>query len=248
MGRTASVLTAAFAALLTSSTVSADQRAAGPVVVRDVVVREVRVPSATPAPLPEQRFTVPVSRPIDPLYISRPVQFEKPTVPASHLGRGQRGDRSFNRKSRFIGPVIGYPVIYPYVYPYDPSYVNPNPFSPSMGYSSANYNVTPPKNTYSNVESITPAGPSNATVDCAASACGGVSFDIAPSNAQVWVDGVLAGTVGEFNAGDPLLLAPGDHYIEVRQTRISSDSFDVTIAAGQVTPYQGTLERLRLRQ
>jgi hypothetical protein len=231
--------------------VLADQRATGPVTVRPVVVREVRVPQApTPTPQPEHRFTVPVSRPIDPLYISRPVQFEKPIVSSANVTRGQRGDRFFNRsRSRGKGSVIGYPVIYPYVYPYDPYSSSNNPFSPSTGYSSATYNVTPPRNTYSNVESITPGAASNATVDCDASSCGGISFDIAPSNAQVWVDGVMIGTVGEFTStSEPLLLSPGDHYIEIRLPGFRTSSFDVTIATGQVTPYQGTLERLQLRR
>jgi hypothetical protein len=116
--------------------------------------------------------------------------------------------------------------------------------------------VAPPSpNTYSNVDSL-PAPSSVVTgapslpgaISCEASApCGGVSFDISPSNAQVYVDGVFAGIVEDFDgASEPLLLAPGTHYIEIRLAGFRTATFDVTITPGEVTPYQGVLERLRL--
>ncbi len=147
-----------------------------------------------------------------------------------------------------FGVVVGYPVIYPYAHPYDP-------FAPISGYPA--YPIAPPApNTYSNVNSL-PAGSSVVTVasslpaaiSCEASApCGGVSFDIAPSTAQVYVDGVFAGLVEDFDgASEPLLLAPGTHYVEIRLAGFRTATFDVTITPGEVTPYQGTLERLRLQ-
>jgi hypothetical protein len=146
------------------------------------------------------------------------------------------------------GVVVGYPVIYPYAYPYDP-------FSPTSGYSS--HGVAPPSpNTYSNVDSlpaassvVTTASSLPAAISCEASApCGGVSFDLTPSTAQVYVDGVFAGLVEDFDgASEPLVLAPGAHYVEIRLAGFRTATFDVTITAGEITPYQGTLERLRLQ-
>jgi hypothetical protein len=73
---------------------------------------------------------------------------------------------------------------------------------------------------------------------------GGLSFQISPSDAQVIVDGTPVGTVGEFTpTTQPLGLPAGRHQIEVRASGYRTMSFDVNIVAGQVIPYQGTLER-----
>ena len=255
------------AAAFLTAMVSAEERSApqGPVVVRPVQVKEVRVRDVRvdqPAPhRAEQRPTFGVERPTDPGIISRPpsqrqssVTTPRPTnrrgpwVTDTHRRHGR--NRLYAFKPRYdigYGVVVGYPVIYPYAYPYDPFSPTPRP----------SYNATPAApNTYSNVDSLPAAGnvaaassPLPSTIACeAATPCGGVSFDIAPGSAQVYVGGVFAGTVDDFNAESaPLLLAPGDHYIEVRLAGYRSASFDVTIAAGEVTPYQGTLEPLRLR-
>jgi hypothetical protein len=151
------------------------------------------------------------------------------------------------RYSTGYGVVVGFPVIYPYVYPY----VYADPFSPA-----SNVRYTPAaaaRNTYSNVDSlsssnsVTAASPQTGTFECAGAVpCGGVSFDITPGSAQVYVDGVFVGVVDDFDASsDPLLLAPGTHYIEIRLAGHRTATFDVTITSGEVTPYQGTLERLR---
>jgi hypothetical protein len=76
-----------------------------------------------------------------------------------------------------------------------------------------------------------------------------VIFDITPAAAQVFVDGVFVGTVEDFGPKTaPLLLEPGDYYVEIRRAGFRSATFDVSIVAGEVIPYQGTLVRLRLRQ
>jgi hypothetical protein len=152
------------------------------------------------------------------------------------------------RSNLGFGVVVGYPVIYPYAYPYDP-------FSPTPGYPP--YSAAPPApNTYSNADSlraassvVTAASSLPAAISCEASApCGGISLDISPSTAQVYVDGVFAGLVEDFDgASEPLLLAPGAHYVEIRLAGFRTATFDATIATGEVTPYQGTLERLRLQ-
>jgi hypothetical protein len=230
----------------------------GAVVVRPVQVREVRVNQPAPTRPLDQRPSLVHDRPVNPDFISRPLTASQPIVtPRSPIRsgswprgvngrRGRIGSHSF--KPRFntgYGPVVGYPILYPYAYPYDP-------FSPAYA---APYNPPPAPNTYSNVETLsTPGNVTAATslpaaIACEASApCGGVSFDISPGSAQVYVDGVFAGLVEDFDdTSAPLLLAPGDHYIEIRLAGYRTASFDVTITPGEVTPYQGTLERLRLR-
>jgi hypothetical protein len=239
-----------------TTAMSAQERSAPPgaVVVRPVQVREVRVDQPQPSRLDNQRPSFGVRRPVDPGFISRPVPRPQPNLNTSRQDGWRRHSRNrfFAFKPRFSvghGVVVGYPIIYPYAYPYDP-------FSPALG---SPYNPAPPApNTYSNVVdsigspstsgSVTARSTVPASIACEASApCGGVSFDITPESAQVYVDGVFAGLVDDFNdASAPLLLAPGSHYVEIRLAGYRSASFDVTIAAGEVTPYQGTLERLRL--
>ena len=75
-----------------------------------------------------------------------------------------------------------------------------------------------------------------------------MSFEITPGNAQVFVDGIFAGVVDDFDESSaPLLLSPGAHYVEIRLTGYRTATFDVTIVPGEVTPYQGALDRLRLQ-
>ena len=71
---------------------------------------------------------------------------------------------------------------------------------------------------------------------------GGISFDIQPSNAEVYVDGQYFGTVSNYTPRtQPLALAPGRHRVEIRAQGRQNMTFDAEIQAGQVTPYQGTL-------
>jgi len=227
---------------------SAQERSApaGAVVVRPVQVREVRVDQPAPRRLDDERPSLGIERPVDPGFISRPIP--RPQHVARHSRRGRNRFYTFTPRYNIgYGVVVGYPVLYPYAYPFDPFSATPVVPYP--------YTAVPPvPNTYSNVASgtasgnVTPASPIPAAIACEASTpCGGLSFDIAPESAQVYVDGVFAGSVDDFTATSaPLLLAPGAHYVEIRLAGYRTASVDVTIAAGEVTPYEGTLERLRL--
>jgi len=248
-------------AVALATTVSAQERSAPPgvVPVNPVQVNEVRVKQPSPPPLP-QRPTFGIERPIDPGFISRPFPVTEPrasTRPRT-TGRHQGRSRSHEFRSRFPvspGIVVGYPILYPFAYPYDP-------FSPTTYGSSPYAAPKPSPNTYSNVPntyssvSSFPADSSGAgaasplpgALTCEGAApCGGVSFDLTPANAQVYVDGVFAGTAENFDSTSaPLVLAPGAHYIEIRLPGYRTAAFDVTIAQGEITPYHGTLERLRV--
>ena len=71
-----------------------------------------------------------------------------------------------------------------------------------------------------------------------------MSFAITPNYAELFVDNVRVGTVGDFTpTTQPLGLEAGRHHIEIRAAGYQTTSFDVDIVAGQVIPYQGSLER-----
>jgi hypothetical protein len=73
---------------------------------------------------------------------------------------------------------------------------------------------------------------------------GGLSFEISPATAQVYVDGNYVGTAGEFTpTSQPLGLTPGRHHIEIRAEGYRTMDFEVDIVTGQVIPYQGSMER-----
>jgi archaellum component FlaG (FlaF/FlaG flagellin family) len=73
---------------------------------------------------------------------------------------------------------------------------------------------------------------------------GGVSFEISPSDAEVFVDGNYVGTVDQFGPQtEPLQLTPGRHRIELRAQGMRPMAFDTTITVGQVIPYRGALQQ-----
>jgi hypothetical protein len=244
--------------LLLTSGPSAQERSAPPgaVLVRPVQVREVRVDHPTRPD--DTRPSFGSERPVDPGFISRPFDYARdkpiprpqPSLTASRSSHGRNRSRTFRpRFNTGFGVVVGYPVIYPYAYPYDP-------FSPT--YATSYDPVPAAPNTYSNVDSLSSAGNAGnvmpastlpASIACEAAApCGGLSFDITPGNAQIYIDGLFAGVVDDFDdTSTPLLLAPGGHYVEIRLAGYRTATFDVTVVPGEVTPYQGTLDRLRLQ-
>lgn len=73
---------------------------------------------------------------------------------------------------------------------------------------------------------------------------GGVSFEITPGTAEVFVDGSYVGTVDEFTpTTQPLGLTPGRHQVEIRAPGYRTMQFDADVVAGQVIPFQGAMER-----
>ena len=138
---------------------------------------------------------------------------------------------AFHPNVRFgFGLWAGYPFAYPYAF-YNPYYYPYYPY-----YS---YNLYPP---YGSVSSGADASRSGAVRD--QTNMGGLSFEITPSNAELFVDNVRVGTVGEFTSTtQPLGLLAGHHHIEIRAAGYQTISSDVDIIAGQVIPFQGSLER-----
>jgi hypothetical protein len=140
-----------------------------------------------------------------------------------------------------FGLWIGYPVRYPtYFYPY-PSYpyVYTYPYPTPAPYPATAYPATGyPATGYPVPGTLPGAGTS------AVGAAGGLSFEITPPEAGVYVDGLYIGTVGQFTPNQPpLSLAPGRHHVEIREPGFEVIVFDVDILPGQVIPYRGELQR-----
>jgi hypothetical protein len=151
-------------------------------------------------------------------------------------GRAVFAEPFFRFRPRFtfgFGLVVGYPVAFPYGYyysPYDYAYgypvygmAEPVPVNPDSGYY----------------------GAPTAAPESAAN-YGGVTFDIQPTNAAVYVDGKYIGTVAEFSPQQPpLSLTLGRHHVDIRSQGFQTMSFDMDVVAGQVTPYQGAMTVIR---
>mgnify|MGYP003586438840 CR=1 FL=1 len=73
---------------------------------------------------------------------------------------------------------------------------------------------------------------------------GGVSFDIQPSDADLFINGEYVGQVGDFNPySEPLTLTPGVHRIAVQRDGFRPMEWEIEVQPGQVIPYRGEMER-----
>jgi len=158
----------------------------------------------------------------------------------SFFGRPVFSRPFFSFRPRFtlgFGLVVGYPVAFPYGYyyaPYDYGYgyedypvygmAEPVPTYPDGGYyADGDYGYSDNTNAY-----------------------GGVTFDIQPSNASVYIDGKFVGTVAEFSPEQPpMSLVLGRHHVDIRMQGYQTLSFDVNVVAGEVTPFQGQMQVIR---
>jgi hypothetical protein len=174
--------------------------------------------------------------------------------PYGYVGAGVfRGPIAFYRpyyafRPRFsigFGFWAGFPIAYPYYWGYydpfyAPYYAYPYPYPYPYAYPAPGY--PPPSSTYP--PSSYPSQPGRVQVQPPNQDMGGVSFEITPPTAEVWVDGERAGTVNLFTPrSQPLGLTQGRHHIEIRAPGYQTMEFDADIVGGQVIPYQGTLER-----
>jgi hypothetical protein len=143
------------------------------------------------------------------------------------------------RFSLGFGLWAGYPLTWAY-----PFYYPPYPYYPNYPYYPYPYPYPPDGAGYSAPDTTTDATVGSADVEPNQSNLGGMSFEITPSDAQVFVDGNYVGTVGQFTPStQPLGVPAGRHRVEVRNPGYKTMSFDVDIVAGQVIPYQGQMER-----
>ena len=179
------------------------------------------------------------------------------TAPRSIGGsRGFSADRSFYRPyytfrphlSLGFGFYVGYPVVYPYYgayanpYAYDPYY---NPYAYAAPYPEYGYPAYSAPPQYGTSGAYGAPGPGSIGVQPGA-ATGGLSFEMSPANAEVFVDGNDYGVVSSFTpTSQPLSLTPGRHRVELRAPGYEPMMFDADVVAGQVIPYQGTLQTMR---
>jgi hypothetical protein len=143
----------------------------------------------------------------------------------------------------------GYPYPYaaaPYAYEYPTQpYAYPAQPYPPAGQSSVYPSGPYPPSQYPNSpdDSAQQSAPPEGQQGYQSAASGGVSFQITPDTAEVYVDGSFVGTAGSFGPrNEPLGLSTGRHHIEVRAPGYRTMSFDADIQSGQVIPYQGQLQ------
>ena len=168
-------------------------------------------------------------------------------------------------RSRFsigFGLLVGYPVAYPYYgYPYAysspygygyPAYYAAPPYgyaTPSYGYAAPSYGAATPSYGYPGTtpSSGYPPAPAQGSVAVqTGGASGGISLEISPTTAEVYVDGTYVGRVSDVGPmNEPLTLTPGRHRIEVRAPGYQTLSIDSDVKAGEVIPYQGAMQPVR---
>jgi hypothetical protein len=163
-------------------------------------------------------------------------------VPASIAGQQAFKSKRIHRHKQGTGViVVGIPVLVPYPYAYLPQYgVTTSPAGPFF---------PPPlrQNAVQGAVGVS-AGPSTYWMDLAneTGAASGLTFNVSPASTQVYLNGSYVGTVQDFSTdGQPLLVMPGSHRLELRVRGYRTIALDVTLAAGQVVPYEGALEQLR---
>ena len=150
-----------------------------------------------------------------------------------------------------FGLWVGFPIAYPYYYSYYPAsypyvsaYPYPYPYPYAYPYPMYGYPYPAANSPYPAAYPPSPPGTVGVQPGPPNTNAGGVSFEVTPSTAEVLVDGAYVGTVGQFTpTAQPLGLTPGRHRIEIRAPGYQTIAFDVDIVAGQVVPYQGTMQR-----
>jgi len=170
-----------------------------------------------------------------------PVRFYRPYYtfhPHLSVGFGLYVGYPFAYSYAFYNPFYSpYGYAAPYAYPPYP-YPAPSPaYPPASAYPSGSYSSSAPQSPQASI-GVQPGQQQQPGNE------GGLSFDITPADAQLFIDGTLVGTVGQFTpTSQPLGLTAGRHHVEVRAQGYQSMTFDADIIAGQVIPYQGTMQR-----
>jgi hypothetical protein len=160
--------------------------------------------------------------------VSRPY-VSQPSVTRPSYGRPDYGRPYYGAPYYYARPYVfrprwsigfgfyaGYPVPYDYAYPYP---------VPVYGYAAPSTPVV--------------VGPGSTQY-------GGVSLEVSPSDATVYVDGEYAGLVRDFDGTQgTLTLANGRHQIEISAPGYEPMTLDVDTVPGEIVPYRGDLQALR---
>jgi hypothetical protein len=71
---------------------------------------------------------------------------------------------------------------------------------------------------------------------------GGLTFDVTPGDALVYVDGLFVGVAEDFPPdGPPLPLTALLHTVQLRARGLRTETFEVTVPLGQVLPLRASL-------
>jgi hypothetical protein len=188
---------------------------------RAVPRRDVAAPAAPVAPVAVAPRAVPrgsVAPAVAAPYVSRPY-VSRPYYGRPYYGGSYYYARPYVFRPRWtigFGFYAGYPVPYDYAYPYP---------VPVYGYAAPSTPVV--------------VGPGSTQY-------GGVSLEVSPSDASVYVDGGYAGLVRDFDGTQgTLTLANGRHEIEISAPGYEPMTLDVDTVPGEIVPYRGDLQPLR---
>lgn len=162
---------------------------------------------------------------------------------SAYFGYGYPYYYGYYPAAPYYSGYYGYP--YSSAYPsYPPAYYDDPPSTSPPDYQS-NY---PPNNSgYGSAYPQQPQQPGGTIAmqpGTEQQASGGVTFEVTPATASVFVDGTYMGTGAEFGPTmQPLGLSVGRHHVEIRAEGYRTMSFDADVTAGQVTPYRASLQR-----
>ena len=181
-------------------------------------------------------------------------RYNSPSYRGGGYGYASPGYRGYAGRSSMIRPYFSRSYIRPYGWaPYYPfRFARPYyAFSPwlSLGFGFwCGYPVRYPWAYMGDYQPTVfgdyPDGDYRAVPGSSTSTYGGASFDIQPTDADLFVDGEYVGPVGNFTPNsEPLTLTPGNHRIAVQREGFRPMEWDVTIEPGQVIPYRGVLQR-----
>ena len=85
--------------------------------------------------------------------------------------------------------------------------------------------------------------PREVIVGADSNAYGGITFEMTPYEADIYVDGTYVGVARSFEDGArPLSLAAGTHRIELDAPGYEPVTFEVNVVPGQLIPYEGSLQ------
>jgi hypothetical protein len=150
----------------------------------------------------------------------------------------------YNPYYGYYNPYNAYPYGYPYptqAYPPYPSPAYPPGAYPPPAYPPSAY---PPSGSYPQSPYPPSSYPQGSVAAQPSQPTGGMSFEITPADAQLYVDGQYVGTVGQFTPmSQPLGLTAGRHHVQISAPGYRTMELDANIIAGEVLPYQGTLAR-----
>ena len=158
--------------------------------------------------------------------------------------RGNAGRGAYVAPRRTYG--YGYPSRYGYGYGYRPYYY-PRPyyaFRPrlSLGFGLwIGFPTAYPYYSYG-YTNLAYGYPVSRFGLAAGTAYGGISFEVDPYDAAVFIDGEYAGVVGDFGPNaQPLTLRAGNYRVEIQANGYEPVMFEVNVVPGQVIPYRGSL-------